>query len=92
MFVALLLREIQFLVTHHSLAFPVLVLILFFCGVATNATVSPFASAAVVCCVSGEGSHQGCLGQDRLRNFLHGRFHLRKMDVDRTADSTAAAL
>ena len=62
MLIAIVLWAIRFLVPHYPLAFLALVIILFYCGVAAKATVSPSDSATVVCYVLGEGSHQGCLG------------------------------
>ena len=91
MLLALVRWETRFLLPHHPLAFKALVLILFFCGVAANATVSPSASATVFCYVSGDGILQSCLDQDRLSLFLRGVFNLCNMDVNRTVTSPAAA-
>ena len=87
MFIVLVLREICLLVPHHLLALLAFVIILLHCGLAAIAAVTPSASAAIVCDVFGEVSHQGFLGRYRLRHLLHGGFHL----VDPAAAALAAA-
>ena len=91
MLILLVLQAIRFLVPHHTLALLALVLILFNCGLAADATVPSSASAGVVCNVSGEISHRGCLGLYRLSHFLYGGLHLSKLDVDPAAAALAAA-
>ena len=91
MLIALILRSIRFLVPHHPIALLALVLILFNCGLAADAAVPSSASATVVCNVSGEISHRGCLGLYRLSHFLYGGLHLSKLDVDPAAAAPDAA-